>query len=44
MLFGTLKELVGPRQWSQIRDQLSAFMQLRKDPVVLTSPRAIIVK
>jgi protease-4 len=44
MLFGAVKELVGPKQWPQIRDQLSAFMQLRKQPVVLTSPRAIIVK
>ena len=44
MLFGTAKELVGARNWPQVRDQLSAFMQLRKSPVVLTSPSAIIVK
>ncbi len=44
MLFGTVKELVGPRQWPQLRDQLSAFMQLRKEPVVLTAPRAVIVR
>jgi protease-4 len=44
MLFGAVEELVGPRQWPQLRDHLSAFMQLRKEPVVLTSPRAIIVR
>lgn len=44
MLSGALKELVGPANWPQVRDQLSALMQLRKQPVVLTSPRAVIVK
>lgn len=44
ILFGAMKEVVGPKQWPQIRDHLSAFMQLRKEPVILTSPRAIIVK
>jgi protease-4 len=44
MLFGTVKELVGPRQWPQIRDQISAFMELRKEPVILTSPRAVYVR
>ena len=44
VLFGAVKELVGPKQWPQVRDQLSALMQLRKKPIVLTSPRAILVK
>lgn len=44
MLSGALKEIVGPKNWPQVRDQLSALMQLRKQPVVLTSPRAVIVK
>lgn len=44
MLFGPVKELVGERHWRQIRDHMAAFMQLRKEPVILTSPRAIIVK
>jgi protease-4 len=44
MVFGTVKELVGPRQWPQMRDQLSAFMQLRSEPVILTSPSVVIVR
>ncbi|HMN42572.1 MAG TPA: S49 family peptidase [Phycisphaerales bacterium] len=43
-LFGTVKELVGAREWPQLRDQLSAFMQLRSERVILTSPRAVIVR
>lgn len=41
---GTLKLLVGEKHWPAVRDHLSALMQLRKHRVVLTSPRAIIVK
>lgn len=44
MLFGAVRELVGPKEWPQVRDQLSALMQLREKPIVLTSPRAVLVK
>jgi len=44
MLIGLLKEVVGPDAWPQVRDQFSAIMQMRKEPVLLVSPRAIIVK
>src|SRR5262249_22853745 len=43
-LSGALKDLVGARHAAQIRDQLSALVQLRKEPVILASPRAVFVK
>lgn len=39
-----LKELVGPRAWPAMRDQMSAMMQLRKENVLLTSPRVLIFR
>lgn len=39
-----LKELVGPRAWPAMRDQMSALMQLRKENVLLTSPRVLIFR
>jgi protease-4 len=44
VLAGSLKMLVGPRHWPQVRDHLAALMQLRSEPVLLTSPQTIIVK
>ncbi|MBY0311965.1 MAG: S49 family peptidase [Phycisphaerales bacterium] len=44
ILSGTLKMLVGEKHWPAVRDHLSALMQLREQRVILTSPRAIIVK
>lgn len=44
MAVGILKQMVGEKRWPAIRDQLSAFMQLRSEPVLLTSPTAVIVK
>lgn len=44
LLMDTLRELVGDQQWPAVRDQFGAFMQLRHEPVILASPRAIIVK
>lgn len=43
-MVGMLRELVGEQRWPLVRDHLGALMQLRKEPVVLTAPRAIIVK
>lgn len=36
------RELLGDRAWSQLSGQLRAFMELRNEPVLLVSPRAII--
>jgi protease-4 len=37
-------ELLGERGWRQVRSSLGAMMQLRKEPVILALPRAIIVR
>lgn len=44
MISGTMKQLVGEKNWPMVRDQLSALMQLREQRVILASPRTIIVK
>lgn len=38
------REVIGPQAWPQVRDSLGAMMQLRKEPVVLAIPRALILK
>ena len=38
------RALVGDRHWPAVRDQLGALMQLRDRPVLLVSPRAVIVR
>jgi hypothetical protein len=43
-LLAGLRELVGPRVWSQMEPSISAMLQLRDEPVLLTSPRVLIVK
>ena len=44
MAVGVLQELVGPQAWPSVRDNLSAVMQLRKEPVLLISPSTMIIK
>lgn len=39
-----IREIVGPKAWPALRDQMSALLQLRKENVLLTSPRAVIFK
>lgn len=39
-----LRSLLGARTWSSVSAQLEAIMQLRKEPVVLTMPRALITR
>jgi protease-4 len=43
-LGAVMREVVGASSWGQVRDSLGAIMQLRREPVVLTMPRALIVK
>lgn len=39
-----VRAIVGERQWPGVRDSLGAIMQLRDQPVLLTSPSVIIVR
>ncbi len=39
-----LREIVGPRAWDSVRAQLSALMEMRKEHVLLVSPRVLIFK
>ncbi|MFN7019823.1 MAG: S49 family peptidase [Phycisphaerales bacterium] len=41
---GALRELVGPDAWPMVRDNLSALLQLRRERVLLVSPRVLIVR
>lgn len=43
-LFAAVRELVGERAWAQIEPSLTALLQLREQPVVLTSPRVLITR
>jgi protease-4 len=43
-LIAGIRELVGPRVWSQLEPSLRAMLQMRDEPVLLTSPRVLIVK
>lgn len=36
--------IVGPRAWPAVRDAAASLAQLRREPVLLTMPRAIIVR
>jgi protease-4 len=38
------RELLGPAQFEQVRQHLAGLWQLRHEPVVLISPRAVIVR
>ncbi|MBL0922792.1 MAG: S49 family peptidase, partial [Phycisphaerales bacterium] len=43
-LAGAAREVVGPSAWPALRDAASALMQLRKEPVILVSPRVLIFR
>ena len=43
-LVGALREAVGPRAWPALRSSLSAMLLLRDHPVLLTMPRAVIIR
>lgn len=43
-LVAAARGLVGERNWPAVRDNLGAMLQLRDRPVLLVSPRAVIVK
>ena len=38
-----LREVVGPKHWPAVQDSLNAIMQMRQEPVLLTSPRTLII-
>lgn len=38
------RELLGEQGWASLRDSMQGLLQLRKEPVLLMSPRAIIVR
>lgn len=40
----TLRQLVGDRSWSTLMDSLNAMWQMRREPVLLTSPRVLLFK
>lgn len=40
----TAGELIGDQTWSEVRRGAAALMQLRREPVLLTMPRAIVVR
>jgi protease-4 len=39
-----LRGALGDAAWSQVRDAVTAMLQLRKEPVLLAMPRAIVVR
>jgi protease-4 len=39
-----VRELVGPAAWDRVRDAMTAMTQLRTEPVLLVSPRALIFR
>lgn len=41
---GVIREIVGPQHWPAVRDSIGALMQLRDEPVILASPKVVIVK
>ncbi|MBX3386463.1 MAG: S49 family peptidase [Phycisphaeraceae bacterium] len=43
-LSAAIREAVGPDHWPAVRDHLTALTQLRHEPVILASPRIIILK
>lgn len=42
-LSATLRDVLGPRRFEMIRDAINAGIQLRKEPVLLTMPKVIVV-
>ncbi len=43
-LAGVAREVLGEQAWAALRPQLQALLELRKEPVLLVSPRAIYLK
>lgn len=41
---GALRELVGPRAWPALRDSINAAAQVRTEPVLLVTPKALLFK
>jgi protease IV len=39
-----MQEIVGEANWPQVRSSLEAFLQMRDEPILLVSPRALIIK
>lgn len=39
-----IRELVGPRAWPSLRDSIKAMWQMRREPVLLTTPRILIFR
>jgi len=44
MIASTLQEVLGEARWRQVRDAFNGVMLLRAEPVLLVTPRAIIVR
>lgn len=40
----TLREVLGPQRFEMVRDAINAGMQLRREPVLLTMPKVIMVR
>ncbi len=43
-LAAALREVVGPRAWPALRDSMNAASQMRKEPVLLVTPRVMLFK
>lgn len=43
-MFSAIREIVGPRAWNQLSPQIRGMLELRDEPIVLMSPRALIWK
>jgi protease IV len=43
-LMGAIREVVGPRVWKQMEPSIQGMLQMRDEPVLLMSPRVLIVK
>lgn len=43
-LIGVLREAVGAKEWRSLEASMGAVMELRRHPVILAMPRAVIVK
>jgi protease-4 len=39
-----VRDVVGPRAWPSLRDAAAALLQLRKEPVILASPRVLLFR
>jgi protease-4 len=43
-LAGVLREVVGEREWPVVAGAVRGLMELRKEPVILMMPRAIVIR